>query len=76
MKIHSLITLIAASVIVFTALPVIFTACDGNLGSIPSQPPVQNINREVIIVMPPLEVKTGPGSSNSNSAIKEVSPCL
>ena len=71
MKIHSLITLIAASVIVFT-----FTACDGNLGSIPSQPPVQNINREVIIVMPPLEVKTGPGSSNSNSAIKEVSPCL
>ena len=71
MKIHPLITLI-----VFSAVPVMFTACDGNLGSIPSQPPVQNINREVIIVMPPLEVKTAPGSSNANSAIKEVSPCL
>lgn len=71
MKIHSFITLITVTVILVT-----FTACDGNLGSIPSQPPVQNINREVIIVMPPLEVKTGPGSSNANSVIKEVSPCL
>lgn len=71
MKIHSFITLIAV-----TAILVTFTACDGNWGSIPSQPPVQNINREVIIVMPPLEVKSAPGSSNSNSAIKEVSPCL
>jgi hypothetical protein len=71
MKIHSLITLI-----VFTAIPVTFTACDGNPGLIPSPPPVQNINREVIIVMPPLEVKTVPGNGRSNSTVKEVSPCL
>jgi hypothetical protein len=68
MKIHSLI---AASVIVFT-----FTSCEDKLGSITSLPPIQNINREVIIVMPPLEVRTVSEGRDSTPSSKEVSPCL
>jgi hypothetical protein len=70
MKIHSLITLI------ITVTPLTFTSCDDKLGAFTSQPPIQNINREVIIVMPPLEVKTVPENRNSIPSSKEVSPCL
>lgn len=69
MKIHSFITLIAVTAILLT-----FTACDGNLASLPA-PPVQNINREVIIVMPPLEKNTVLTGRDSTPFTKEVIPC-